>query len=458
MAQTNTEGFMPVPMERRTLGAFSLFSIWIACNLVVTTVLTGMQVIPQISLGSALICFVLGSAVGIIPLLFVGLIGQKTGLATMVASRGTFGTKGSLIPTVVNVTLLMAWSWAQAGLGGYALNYLSVAIFGYDNTFLYIALTEVIVIGIALYAIKGVMYYEKVAAVLVIGFMSVAMYKLFSTFSVESIMNIEVINTTGLNQMIVFEIVVAMALSWVPMAADYTRNCRSRKACVWMPFLGYTIGTAIAMSTGAILVASLIVQGGPVVYEPSAAFGLVNLGIPGAAAIFLSVLAANVMCVYSSTMSILNFSSKLKFRPVALFVGIMCLLGALFSGILDVFLEFLHLIGVLFMPMFAIVIADFYVVQKSRYDIEAIVSPELNNRYCYYKGFNIVAITVYVLSAGVSFYMTMFMSTEIGATIPSFFVAFFMYLLADRFFHRRRRVRLGRLDQPAEELATAGDS
>lgn len=424
-----TEGFLPIPFEKRTLSGLSLFSIWIACNLVVTTVLTGMQMIPEISMDSALLIFFFGSAAGIIPLVLIGIIGTKTGLATMVASRATFGIKGSLIPTIVNVTLLIAWSWAQAGLGGYALNYLSIDLIGFDNAYFFIALTEAVVVTIALYAIRGVSLYEKFAMVLIIGFMLVASFKIFETFSFKAIMEVPVTNSTGLTQIAAFEIVVAMALSWVPMAADYSRNCRTIKGCIFGTSLGYTIGTTIAMSIGAILVGALIVKGTPILYEPAQAFGEIGLGVPGAIAIFFSVLAANVMCVYSSTMSILNFSSKLKFRPTALVVGIICLLGAMFSGILDVFLGFLAIVGILFMPMFAIIIADFFVVQKGHYHIEAIINPQENPQYIYRNGFNLAAIGVYAISALLAFYLTMFYQIAIGATIPSFFLAFFLYII-----------------------------
>ena len=143
------------------------------------------------------------------------------------------------------------------------------------------------------------------------------------------------------------------------------------------------------------------------------------------------------MCVYSSTMSFLNTFPKFTYKKTALVIGVICIVGAVFSGILDMFLDFVGLIGVLFLPIFAIMIADFFVVQKRNYNITAIVFPEQDKQYEYSHGYNITAIAVFCVAALFSFYFTLIHPIPSGATIPTFFVAFFGYILAMKFMGKK---------------------
>lgn len=426
----NMDEVLPVSMEKRTLGVPSNFAIWFACNLVTTTMLTGMLFIPGISFGSALIAIIIGCLLGIIPLILIGLIGQKTGLVTMVASRATFGTKGALLPSFINLMILIAWSWAQAALGGLALDYGIKTLTGYSNPSLFIVVCEVVVITVALYAIKGIALYEKIAMVLIAIIMGAVIVRAITTVGFTNIFEIPSDPTQGLTAIAAFDIVVATALSWTPLAADYNRNCKSRKATVVGTGGGYALGTILSMGSGAVMIGMIIAGGLTLSYEPSMVFAEIGFGLAGAVVIFLSIVAANVMCIYSATMSFLNAFPKFSYKKVAITIGVICVLGALFSGILDAFLNFVGIIGVLFMPIFAIMIADFYVVKKQKVNIDAIVYPEKYDDYKYSGGFNIVAIAVFAIAAVFAFIFTILYPIPTGATIPTFFIAFLGYILA----------------------------
>ena len=65
--------------------------------------------------------------------------------------------------------------------------------------------------------------------------------------------------------------------------------------------------------------------------------------------------------------------THLNYKYTALVVGFICIIGALFSGILDVFLNFVNLIAVLFMPIFAIMIVDFFILKKQHINTDAVI-------------------------------------------------------------------------------------
>ena len=103
---------------RGTLTLPRIGMIWLAANLVVTTLLTGTLFVPGLDYATALTMIVLGTLGGAVVLSLVGNIGTRTGLATMALTRGAFGTRGSLLPVAANVIVLMGWSWVQAMLAG----------------------------------------------------------------------------------------------------------------------------------------------------------------------------------------------------------------------------------------------------------------------------------------------------------------------------------------------------
>ncbi len=85
----------PTPMNERSMNFFSTFTLWIAANVVITTVMTGMMFVPDISFSNAMLAIIVGSAIGAIPLALTGNIGIRTGLPTMVITRAAFGQKRS---------------------------------------------------------------------------------------------------------------------------------------------------------------------------------------------------------------------------------------------------------------------------------------------------------------------------------------------------------------------------
>ena len=428
-SMTVDEEFLPLPQDKRTLGLPGNFAIWFACNMVTTTMLTGMMFIPALSFGTAMQALVLGCVLGIIPLVLIGVIGQKTGLVTMVAARATFGIRGAVLPSMINLVILIGWSWAQANLGGLALNHGIMTLTGWDAPTFWIIFCEVFVVLVALFAIKGIALYEKIAMVLIAAIMGAVIFKAFNTYGINNIFAIPAVPEDGLTAMIAFDIVVATALSWTVMGADYNRNCKTMRATVVGTGAGWALGTILSMGSGALMICMIIVGGHNLTYEPSLVFDEIGFGLAGSLVIFMSIVAANVMIIYSASMSVLNAFPKFNYTVTALVIGAICTAGAVFSGILGWFLDFVYIIGVLFMPIFAIMIADFFVVQKKHYNLTAITYPAQDSQYQYSGGVNWKAVGMFIVAALFAYIFGFKYPLAIGGTIPTFFLAFFGYII-----------------------------
>jgi NCS1 family nucleobase:cation symporter-1 len=136
--QGNFDRIIPVPKSERTMNLWSTLSLGICANVVVTTVFTGMFLVPDLKFTNAILIVLIGSLVGGIALVLTGNIGTRTGLPTMILTRGAFGHHGAILPSAVNTIILIGWSWIQAYMGGLSLNIAIEYMTGYTNINLFI--------------------------------------------------------------------------------------------------------------------------------------------------------------------------------------------------------------------------------------------------------------------------------------------------------------------------------
>ncbi len=409
----------------RSLGLPGTFALWIGANVVVTTILTGMFLVPDLTFQHAILLILVGSAVGIIPLVLIGVMGQQTGMTTMVLARGTFGRKGANFPAWVNLFALVAWSWIQALLAGMSLDYAVESLTGYSNVALFTVVCESLVVLIALRGHLGIEKVEKIAALLMLVLSAVVLFALNRHYDLPSITELEPEGVLGAG--VVFDIVVATAFSWIPLAADYNRHCRSLKAAIVGTWGGYVVATLVAMGLGATVSALSITVGMEPTYDPTALLSGFGFGLPAALVIFFSVLTTNVMCVYSATLSFMSVQPKVPFWKPALVIGMVSIVGALIPGILDQFQTFLLILGSVFIPAFSLMIVDYYLLDRSRY-----TSDQLMRDASLLPAFNWVALGSYAIGALLAYYWNWVAPLEFGASLPVFVITGALYFVVNK--------------------------
>ncbi|CAN5558650.1 putative hydroxymethylpyrimidine transporter CytX [soil metagenome] len=427
------------PQGNRTMGFGKAVTMWLGANVVVTTILTGMLLVPDLPYLTALWIVLVGSVIGAVGLALVGNMGTRTGLPTMVLSRGAFGIRGSNLPAAVNLVILVGWSWVQALLAGMSMNYSVNATFGYSNLPLFTILCEVIVVLIVLRGHVGIERMEFLVATSMLILAAVVFYKLFTEFSVGNLLTMEIDKRNGITAAIAFDIVLATAFSWYVLAADFNRHAKTQAGGMGGTMIGYVVATLVAMGLGATVSGFSILRGMEQTFDPTVLLSGFGFGIPAALVIFLSVMTTNVMAVYGAVMSYLNIRPQDAFWKPALAIGIITVLGALWTGILDQFQNFLLLIGTLFIPVFAIMLADYWIVKRGNYDAAEVLKRS-GGEYWYTGGYNVAAWIAYLIGAGAAFYWTQISPLSFGATLPSFVLTFVLYLivraLLDRFAQR----------------------
>jgi nucleobase:cation symporter-1, NCS1 family len=416
----------PGAATERTMGFGNTIMVWLAANMVVTTLLTGTLFIPGIPYLQAILIILLGTLLGVTVLSLVGCIGTRTGLPTMVLTRGSFGVRGGTLPAMLNLAVLMGWSWVQALLAGIAVNSAVETLTGFSSIALFTILCQSIVVLLALFGHEGIERVEPFIAVVMILLALFVFYSAFSAFGVAEFASLPGDPSVGMTAAIAFDVVVATAISWTVLSADFNRNAKTQLGGISGTVIGYTASTFLAMTLGATAAAYAQLRGGGAQgFDPAVLVN--NFGIAAAVVVFLSVMATNTLVVYGMIMSYLNLRPESDFLRPALVIGIISIVGALWQGILDRFLDFLLLIGTFFVPVFAIMLADYYIIKRGSYSVEDVLGKR-GGAYWYTGGFNAPAWVAYLIGAGLALYWTRVSPLSFGATVPVFVLTFVLYL------------------------------
>ena len=413
---------------RGTQSLLRIGMIWLAANLVVTTLLTGTLFTPAVSFGTASAMIVVGTLIGVLVLVLVGNMGTRTGLPTMALTRGSFGIRGSVLPAAANLIVLMGWSWVQAMLAGVTVNYLVHEATGFSNPMLFSALCQAIVVVLAIFGHTGISRIEPWLALAILIVMGFVFAAAFGAFSPAEFAAIPVDSELGGTPFITLDMVIATAISWTVLAADMNRHAKSSTAGIVGSGIGYTLSTSIAMFLGLVAFSAVLLSGNEAVpFDPTTIVS--QFGWPLGIAIFLSVMATNTMVVFGMVTSVVHAQAKwhLKFLPTALVLGVISVIGSTFLGLLNQFTDFLFIISAFFVPVFAIMIADYYILKRRGYSRQ-ILHERPESRYWYSGGVNWVAVIVWVIGAVLSYVLAYVMPSPIGANIPAFAVSFLLYL------------------------------
>lgn len=156
-----------------------------------------------------------------------------------------------------------------------------------------------------------------------------------------------------------FEMSVAMPLSWLPLAADYTKDARRPAAACAVAALVYSLVSCWMYGIG-MLAAT---------YGSIAAafryFGAAGLGAAALLVIVFSTVTTTFLDAYSAGESARSIWSRIPAKPFGVSV---CALGTLLAarGAMDRYLDFLYLIASVFAPMAAVLLVDGFLGRRRR--------------------------------------------------------------------------------------------
>ncbi len=312
---------------------------------------------PELSLAAALTAIVAGTVLGTVALGLAGLPGALTGAPAMVLLRGLFGARLSWLPTALNILQCLGWGIFELVTIATAAHTVAPALPKPGYVLIAGVATALLTVR-PLGAIRVLRRYAAGAVLIVMCYLLVQLARQ---------------PLPGLNHgtwsgfWAATDTVVAVAISFAPLAADYTRHSRSPRAAFAGAVAGYSTTQVLCYVIG--LLALVTVARG----DPSHIYGAfiaLPLGAAGFAVLAARELDQSFADVYSTAVSVQNLRPLWDRRILAVLITAGATAGALWLNIAD-YEDFLVLIGSVFVPMSAVLITDYFVVSRGRWDLSA---------------------------------------------------------------------------------------
>lgn len=360
-------GIRPVPDELRRLGARDMAVLWGDLAVGLLVLVSGTFLVPALGLRSAMVAIVVGSVLGCIPLALVAVAGARERVPGMVLFRPMLGLWGSYLPSAANLIQLTGWTafefWAMARVGS-----------GVTSRYFHVSarvpwLVAVAAICTAL-AWAGPVFVvrrwlERFGIWIVLASATYLTIRLLNGGQIGVIWGAK--GSGGLSFGLAVDLVIANPVSWLPLVADLSRFARDDRSAAVGTFAGYLVGNVWFYALGALLV--LAAGAGSDVADVGTAIATTA----GGAVVVLVLLAGEsdqaMANVYSSAVSMQNVRPGWSQRRMILLVGALgCALAAVVGdGAAGTFEYFLYLVGSVFVPLFGVFAAHYWIRSKGRY-------------------------------------------------------------------------------------------
>lgn len=309
---------------------------------------------PYMSFAAALTALATGTVLGTLPVALAAVQGARTGAPAMVLLRGLFGARLSYLPTVLNVIQCVGWGIFEIVTISTAANQIVPSVPKWVYVLIAGALTAALTIR-PLGAIRVLRKYATVAVLIVLVYLLVQLLRHpLPAFT----------HGTWSGFWAATDTVVGAGVSWVPLAADYSRHSRSPRAAFAGAMAGYSVTQVLCYVIGLLALVT-------VAKDPSHIFGAfiaLPVGGLGFAILAARELDQSFADVYSTAVSIQNLRPLWDRRILAGAISVLATAGALWLNIAD-YENFLTLIGSVFVPLSAVLIVDYFLLARGRWDL-----------------------------------------------------------------------------------------
>jgi NCS1 family nucleobase:cation symporter-1 len=327
---------------------------------------------PQLSLAAAFTALLVGTVLGTAGVAACAVPGARTGAPAMVLLRGLFGTRPSYLPTVLNIVQLVGWTTFELVTIGTAMHQIADGI----PRWVYVLTGGVITTALALRPLGWIRVLRKYVTVVVL----IALAYLFIQLLRHPLPGFG--DGSWDNFWISVDTVIGVSVSWVPVVSDYARHSRSTRDAVVGTFVGYSI-TQIACYALGLIALVTVAKDSEHIYG---AFIAVPLGTLAFTVIAIRELDQSFVDTYSTAVSLQNFRPTMDRRLLALLVGTIATIGALVFNVND-YENFLILIGSVFVPLLGVLVTDYFLVSRGRWNLEADSPPRWATLVAWLLGF-----------------------------------------------------------------------
>lgn len=405
-------GINPVPTKHRILRGFDYFILWSSLG-VGLLVFSAGSFLSETPFYHALLAIIIGSIAGSVLLSMAGKIGSDHAVPSLIGIRPAFGLYGSYLAAVLNIIQLIGWTTFEIMILSKAAEQLT----NIHVTFVWNIIFGVI---IALLGIFGPLFLVKQwLSKFAIWIVYASSAIILVTLLFQNLPNVMSGDGKDMSFFVALDIVIAMPISWMPLVSDYNRFAKTSK--------GAFIGTLIGFSITNIIfyVGGLLFGVGDISYIiisiQAILFGFILL------VMIVDEIDNAFADIYSAAISSQSIFHNLNQRHLIIGFSIVSTILAIFVSI-EGYEQFLFLIGTLFIPLFGVLLTDYFVIKRGKYQNDMMYGNKIIKLgYPAIIAWAIGALLYYLLSQLSPIYLAQL--PAIGSTIPSLIISSLLYLL-----------------------------
>ncbi len=383
-------------MEEKRTSVFENGLIWFGAAVSIAEILTGTYFAP-LGFAKGLAAILIGHIIGCAMLFAAGVIGGKMRKSAMETAKMSFGSKGGLLFSILNIIQLAGWTAIMIYDGALAAD----GVLNAGSRLWSIIIGALILVWI-LIGIKNLGKINTIAMGMLFVLTIILSFVIFGGGVMHNITD------ESMSFGAAVELSVAMPLSWLPLISDYTREAEkpvkatAASACIygvvscWM----YIIGMGAAIFTAETDIAQIMLKAG--------------LGIAGLLIVIFSTVTTTFLDAYSAGISCESLTKKISGKQAAAIVTVIGTICAMFLPLTDI-TDFLYFIGSVFAPMIAVLIADFFILKSDTSDSK----------------FNISNLVVWLLGF-IIYRLLMNADIVIGNTLPDMIITILLCIIAHK--------------------------
>nr|WP_202420654.1 cytosine permease [Actinomadura rayongensis] len=300
---------------------------------------------PTLPILAGIVAMAVGTALGGLMLGLAAAPGAKTGQPAMVLLRGLFGARLSYVPTVLNIAQLVGWGTFELIVIADAAR----ALWDDVPRWAFVVAAGVLTTALTIRPLGSVRLLRRYVTAAVL----IALVYFYVQLLREPLPDLNHGSWGGF--WTGADAALAVSISWVPVAADYTRHSRTSRAAFGAAAVGYSVTQIFAYVLG-LLALALVAGDSTKVFDP---FLNVSLGVAFFAVFVLREADQSFANVYSTAVSIQNLVPRADRRVLSVALGTGITVLALVFDIGD-YQSFLSLIGSVFVPLLGVLAADFF--------------------------------------------------------------------------------------------------
>lgn len=351
----------PVP-DSATYSGFHIALVIISGTIAIPAFMMASQIGNAIGLGEAVKAFMLGCLVLGSMGALTSYVGSRSRYSTYMLTAFAFGRTGAKLVNLVIALVLVGWFGVLGFVFAQAAHQTVQDLFGLSvPLWVFIIVGSGLKVAVTIAGFKGIDILARVLVPLLVLLLGYAAFLSFGAIKSWTLPP----GSTTMSFSIAVSAVIGCYIAGVIIQPDYSRFARKASHALWAAFFALGISFPVVQFLSAV---------------PSVATGqhdlivimiALGIGVPAFLLLLLSSWSSNVLCLYSSALSLSTIFTRVHLWQITLGIGIVGTIMALFN-VEQFFIGFLVLLGVAIPPIAAIYVLDMAIVRRGVYDEQSL--------------------------------------------------------------------------------------